>query len=282
MAQGKIVTIIGAGAMGSGIAQVVAQAGHQVNLYDLKQEFLDKAADCIKKNLNKMQSKGKIGAVDVEESLHRLNITSNFAEAVKDADIVIEAAFEDIQVKQEIFKKLCELCKKEAVLGTNTSSLSITELASVTDRQQNVIGIHFMNPVPVMKGVEVIKGKLTNQKTIDMVIDFVKSIGKEPVLAVDYAGFIVSRVLDAFLNEAAKCIQDGNRPEDIDNAVKLCLNHPMGPCELMDLAGIDIVYHGLTTMERDFGNEYKPARLIKQMVRAGLLGRKTGRGFYTY
>jgi 3-hydroxybutyryl-CoA dehydrogenase len=278
----KKVAVIGAGAMGSGIAQVAARSGYQVNLFDLYEEALVKALQGIKENLNKLEAKGKIGPEDVAACIGQLHVTRDFIEAVQDADIVIEAAIEEIQAKQNIFRQLCQHCKKETILGTNTSSLSITEIASVTDRQGSVIGIHFMNPVPVMKGVEIIKGKLTDQKTIDLSVEFVKSLGKEPVLAVDYAGFIVSRLVDALFNEAVKCIQDGNSPEEIDKAVKLCLNHPMGPCELMDLAGIDIVYNGLLTMERDFGNDYKPARLIKQMVRAGLLGRKTGRGFYSY
>ncbi|MDR7868238.1 MAG: 3-hydroxyacyl-CoA dehydrogenase family protein [Sporomusaceae bacterium] len=282
MSKIKKVAVIGAGAMGSGIAQVAASSGYEVNLFDLHEAALGKALQGIKGNLSKLEAKGKLSAQDVAACLGRLHITQEFVGAVQDADIVIEAALEDIQTKQNIFRQLCQHCKKEAILGTNTSSLSITEIASVTDRQGNVIGIHFMNPVPVMKGVEVIPGKLTDKKTIDASVEFVTSLAKEAILAVDYAGFIVSRLVDALFNEAARCIQDGNSPEEIDKAVKLCLNHPMGPCELMDLAGIDIVYNGLLTMERDFGDQYKPAKMLKQMVRAGTLGRKTGRGFYAY
>lgn len=282
MAKIKRVAVIGAGAMGSGIAQVAAVSGYEVKLFDVYEAALVKALQGIKGNLNKLTAKGKIGAEDEAAALGRLHITTEFVEAVQDADIVIEAALEDIQTKQNIFRQLCQHCKKEAILGTNTSSLSITEIASATDRQGSVIGIHFMNPVPVMKGVEIIPGKLTAKQTTDASVEFVTSLAKEAILAVDYAGFIVSRLVDALFNEAARCIQDGNSPEEIDKAVKLCLNHPMGPCELMDLAGVDIVYNGLLTMERDFGDQYKPAKMLKQMVRAGTLGRKTGRGFYTY
>ncbi len=187
-----------------------------------------------------------------------------------------------MKVKKDIFRQLDEICEPDAILGTNTSSLPIGEIATATKRPQKVIGIHFMNPVPVMKGVEVIPGRHTSTDVLEATKAYIKSLGKEPCEARDYAGFIVSRLVDALMNEAILCVMDGNKPEEVDKAVKLCLNHPMGPLELCDLAGADIVMHGLETMYDEFGERLRPAPLLKNMVRSGDFGRKTGRGFYDY
>jgi len=276
------VGVIGAGAMGSGIAQVSAVAGYNVILQDIYADALERARVSIEKSLGKMVSKEKMAKADMDAALDRIQFTTVLEDACKDADLIIEAVFENLEIKHDIFRKLTELCKKEAILGTNTSALPITEIASVTDRGDKIIGVHFMNPVPLMKGVEVIRGQLTSDETMETVLAFIRNLGKESIIAVDYAGFIVSRMVDVIFNEAMKLIQEGNKPEEIDKACTLCLGHPMGPCRLLDLAGAEIAMHGMETMERDFGDEYKPHPLLKKRVLAGLLGKKTGRGFYEY
>ena len=276
------VGVIGAGAMGSGIAQVSAVAGYNVILQDIYADALERARVSIEKSLGKMVSKDKMAKADMDAALGRIQFTTVLEDACKDADLIIEAVFENLEIKHDIFRKLTELCKKEAILGTNTSALPITEIASVTDRGDKIIGVHFMNPVPLMKGVEVIRGQLTSDETMETVLAFIRNLGKESIIAVDYAGFIVSRMVDVIFNEAMKLIQEGNKPEEIDKACTLCLGHPMGPCRLLDLAGAEIAMHGMETMERDFGDEYKPHPLLKKRVLAGLLGKKTGRGFYEY
>lgn len=276
------VGIIGAGAMGSGIAQVSAVAGYKVILQDIYGDALERARASIEKSLSKMVSKEKMVKADMDAAIDRIQFTTVLEDACKDADLVIEAVFENLELKQDVFRKLAELCKKEAILGTNTSAIPITEIASVTDRGDKIIGIHFMNPVPLMKGVEVIRGELTSDETMKTVLAYIKALGKESIIAVDYAGFIVSRLVDVLFNEVMKLIQEGNKPEEIDRACTLCLGHPMGPCRLLDLAGADIAMHGMETMMRDFGDAYKPHPLLKKRVLAGLLGQKTGRGFYEY
>ena len=276
------VGVIGAGAMGSGIAQVSAVAGYNVILQDIYADALERARVSIEKSLGKMVSKEKMAKADMDAALDRIQFTTVLEDACKDADLIIEAVFENLEIKHDIFRKLTELCKKEAILGTNTSALPITEIASVTDRGDKIIGVHFMNPVPLMKGVEVIRGQLTSDETMETVLAFIRNLGKESIIAVDYAGFIVSRMVDVIFNEAMKLIQEGNKPEEIDKACTLCLGHPMGPCRLLDLAGADIAMHGMETMKRDFGDGYKPHPLLRKRVLAGLLGRKTGKGFYEY
>jgi 3-hydroxybutyryl-CoA dehydrogenase len=211
----------------------------------------------------------------------RIKTTTDNKDA-RDADLVIEAAPEILELKKNIFKQLDEICRADAILATNTSSLPIGEIAAAVKKPERVVGIHFMNPVPVMKGVEVIPGRKTSPATLEAAKEYVKKIGKEPCEARDYAGFIVSRLVDALMNEAFWCVMDGNKPEEVDKAIKLCLNHPMGPCELADLAGNDVVMHGLETMYAEFGERMMPAPLLKNMVRSGDLGRKTGKGFYDY
>jgi 3-hydroxybutyryl-CoA dehydrogenase len=278
----KNVAIIGSGIMGSGVAQVSAVAGYDVVLQDINDQALGRAKSGIKFSLEKLAAKGKIAPALVEEALAGIRFTTDLNQAAEDADLVIEAVFENLEIKQELFKKLEALCRPDAILASNTSALPITEIASVTGRGEKIIGIHFMNPVPLMKGVEIIRGQLTSDDTFETALAYVQKIGKEPIAAVDYAGFIVSRLLDVLMNEAVKMVQEGNRPEDIDNAMKLCAGHPMGPCQLLDLVGAEIAMHGMETMARDFGEQYKPHPLLRKRVLAGLLGKKTGRGFYDY
>jgi 3-hydroxybutyryl-CoA dehydrogenase len=228
-----------------------------------------------------MVKKGTMQESEKAAILARIKTTTDNKDA-KDADLVIEAAPEILDLKKSIFKQLDEICKPDAVLATNTSSLPIGEIAASTKTPARVIGIHFMNPVPVMKGVEVIPAQQTSTATLETAKEYIRKIGKEPCEARDYAGFIVSRLLDALLNEAFWCVMDGNKPEEVDKAIKLCLNHPMGPLELADLVGNEVVMHGLETMYQEFGERLMPAPLLKNMVRSGALGRKTGRGFYDY
>lgn len=278
----KTVTIIGAGAMGRGIAQVSAAAGYHVVLQDIYGQAVENAKVNILKSLSKMVEKQKMTAQAKNETIARIEFTTDFEKACRNADLLIEAVFENLELKHKMFLEFDRLCKPEAIIGSNTSALPITEIASVTQRGERIIGIHFMNPVPLMKGVEIIPGQLTSADTRDTVQTFIAAIGKESIMAVDYAGFIVSRLLDVLMNEAVKLVQEGNSPEDIDKAMTLCAGHPMGPCKLLDLVGAEIAMHGMETMERDFGAGYKPHPLLKKRVLAGLLGQKTGRGFYNY
>ena len=278
----KKIAIIGSGIMGSGVAQVSAVAGYVVVLQDINEEALVRAKSGIEFSLKKLADKGKITPDQVDAALAAIKFTADLNEAAENADLVIEAVFENLEIKQALFKKLETLCRSDAILASNTSALPITEIASVSGRGENIIGIHFMNPVPLMKGVEIIRGQLTSDETFETAQAYLRKIGKEPIAAVDYAGFIVSRLLDVLMNEAVKMVQEGNRPEEIDNAMKLCAGHPMGPCQLLDLVGAEIAMHGMETMARDFGDQYKPHPMLKKRVLAGLLGKKTGRGFYDY
>jgi len=277
----KKVFVIGAGTMGNGIAQVSAQAGYDVVMSDIKDEFIQKGMAAIEKSLDRMVKKEIIQDSEKAAIIARIKTTTDNKDA-KDADMVIEAAPEILDLKKNIFKQLDGICRPDAILATNTSSLPIGEIAAATGKPERVIGVHFMNPVPVMKGVEVIPARQTSAETLEASKEYVKKIGKEPCEARDYAGFIVSRLVDALMNEAFWCVMDGNKPEEVDKAVKLCLNHPMGPLELCDLAGADVVLHGLETMYEEFGERLMPAPLLKNMVRSGDLGRKTGRGFYDH
>lgn len=277
----KTVAVIGAGTMGNGIAQVAAQAGYNVIMTDIKDEFLAKGMATIGGSLDRLIKKGTLQEADKQAILGRIKTTLDMNEA-KNAQLVIESAPEVLDLKANIFKTLDAVCPPETILASNTSALPIGAISTAVGRKDKVIGIHFMNPVPVMKGVEVIVSTYTSEDTVETSKNFVKSLGKEPCEAKDYAGFIVSRLVDVLMNEAAQCVMDGNKPEEVDKAMRLCCNFPIGPLELADLAGVDIVLHGLETMEKEFGERLKAVPLLKAMVRAGALGRKTGKGFYDY
>jgi 3-hydroxybutyryl-CoA dehydrogenase len=277
----KKVFVIGAGQMGNGIAQVTAQAGYDVTMSDIKEEFVQKGMETIGKSLDRGVKKGTMTEAEKAAIIARIKTTTNNQDA-KDADLVIEAAPEILDLKKSIFKQLDEICRPDAILASNTSSLPISDIATVVKSPGRFIGIHFMNPVPVMKGVEVIVGKQTAPATVQIAKDYIKQIGKEACEAQDHAGFIVSRLVDALMNEAFWCLMDGNKPEEVDKAVKFCLNHPMGPLELCDLAGADTVLHGLETMHAEFGDRLKPAPILQDLVKKGNLGRKTGKGWYDY
>ncbi|MGB3222847.1 MAG: 3-hydroxyacyl-CoA dehydrogenase family protein [Desulforhopalus sp.] len=276
------IAIIGAGIMGSGVAQVSGAAGYRVTIQDIDPHMLIKAERGIAASLEKLLAKGRIDSKTAEETTRNISYTTALEKATADADLVIEAVFENLAVKHELVRKLDACVKKEAIIASNTSALPITEIASNIDRAAKFVGIHFMNPVPLMKGVEVIRGQLTSDETFALAKSYVRSLDKEPIATIDYAGFIVTRLLDVLMNEAVKMVQEGNRPEDIDKAMELCAGHPMGPCRLLDLVGAEIAMHGLETMARDFGDSYKPHPMLKKRVLAGLLGRKSGQGFYKY
>ena len=277
----KHVFVMGAGVMGSGITQVTAQTGYEVTMMDINEDLVKKGLATIEKGLSRRVKRGAISEQDKADTMSRISTATNINDA-KDADLVIEAIPEVLELKLNAFRELDSICPEHTVLASNTSSLSISAMAAATKRQPKVVGIHFMNPVPVMKGVEIIAGRHTSDETLQISKDFVASLGKEPCEAVDYAGFIVSRILDAMMNEAFYCVMDGNKPEQVDKAMKLCCNFPMGPLELCDLAGADIVLHGLETMHKEFGDRLHPAPLLVSMVWAGDLGRKTSQGFYNY
>ncbi len=277
----KNIFIQGAGIMGAGIAQVSAQAGMNVTLMDLSAELIKKAIDSIERNLLRSMEKGRITLQDKADILSRIKLSTD-TEGAKEAEIAIEAVFEDVELKKKVFNELDKICPSHTILASNTSSIPIGFIASSIARKEKIIGLHFMNPVPVMRGVEIIRARTTSDETFNIAMDFIRKLGKEAVEAVDYAGFICSRILDAMLNEAVRCVMDGNRPEEVDKAMKVCTNFPMGPLELIDLAGADIVLHGLEIMEEEFGDRYHPAPLLRQLIRSGHLGKKAGKGFYNY
>jgi 3-hydroxybutyryl-CoA dehydrogenase len=280
----KNVSVIGAGTMGNGIAHVFAMNGFQVNLIDISQDALDSALATISKNLDRMVSKEKISQEEKEQTLANLNTFTDLAEGVKNADLAVEAATENLELKLKIFKQIDDCTSDDAILATNTSSISITKIASVTKYPDKVIGMHFMNPVPVMKLIEIINGYSTSKETTETIIELSKKIGKIPVPANDYPGFVANRILIPMINEAIISLHEGVAGvAEIDNVMKLGMAHPMGPLQLADFIGLDVCLAIANVLFKGFGNpKYAPCPLLVNMVTAGYLGRKSGEGFYKY
>ncbi len=275
------VSVLGSGTMGSAISQVIATGGYEVAMVGRRKESMDQALQSINESLDRFVRKETLSSAEKEGIIRRIRPTTDIEE-VSATDLIIEAMPEQLDIKLEIFGKLDSLCREGAILGSSTSSIPITVIAASTRRPERVIGIHFMNPAPIMKGVELIRGRLTGDDTVKTCIDFTRRLDKHPVVALDYAGFITSRLLTAYLNEAALSVSSGNAPQDVDEAMVFCMNMPMGPCALMDLVGIDTVVHVLAILEEEFGERFKASPLLKQMARAGHLGKKTGIGFFKY
>lgn len=279
----KKIGVLGAGTMGAGIAQVCSEAGFPVVLVDIEQGFVDRGMQGIVKLWQKAVEKGKKTSEEVEK--HKGLVTASVdKKEFKDCDIIIEAIVENMDVKKSVFRELNEICPPQTILATNTSALSITEIAAGSGRPDKVVGVHFFNPVPAMKLIEIIPGAETSEDAVRSTMDLSVKIGKEPVLCKESPGFIVNRILLPYINEAAILFQEGVAPaEDIDKAMKLGANMPMGPLALADLIGLDVCLHICDYFWREFGDsKYRPSLAVKQKVRAGQLGRKTGKGFYTY
>ena len=280
----KHIGVIGAGTMGNGIAHVFAQSGYSVRLIDLSEAALEKALTTISKNLDRMVAKEKISEADKTNTLNNIVTFTDMSSAVKGMDLVVEAATENMDIKLKIFSQLDELCDEHTILGSNTSSISITKIASATQRADKVIGMHFMNPVPVMKLVEVIRGYATSDEVTNTIMEVSKSLNKVPVEVNDYPGFVANRILMPMINEAIITLHEGVAGvEEIDTVMMLGMAHPMGPLHLADFIGLDVCLSILEVMHDGFGNpKYTPCPLLVNMVTAGKLGVKSGEGFYDY
>lgn len=277
------VGVVGAGTMGNGIAQAFASAGYEVVMRDIKQEFVDRGMATIKKSLERLASRNKITGEAKDATLGRIKGTVPL-DPMADCDLVVEAALEQVDLKVKLFGEIDDIVKKDAILATNTSSISVTKIAAATQRPSQVVGMHFFNPVPVMQLVEVVRGLQSADQTVETVVEVSKQIGKTPRVVKDSYGFVVNRLLIPMINEGINCLYEGLAgPEDIDDTMKLGANHPIGPLALADLIGLDVILHVMETLYQGFeDSKYRPSPLLKQMVDAGYLGRKTGRGFYKY
>jgi 3-hydroxybutyryl-CoA dehydrogenase len=280
----KKICVLGAGLMGAGIAQVCVEAGFEVSMRDIEDRFVQGGLNIIKRNYEKAVSKGKMAREQADALLSRVNGTVDLVAAVQGVQVVIEAVIENMDLKKQVYKELDQLCPGETLFASNTSGLSITEMASVTKRPDKVIGMHFFNPVPAMKLVEIIKGQATSEETYQTIKALSETLGKKPVLVKEAPGFVVNRIFVPMINEAIFVLQEGiASPEDIDQAMVLGVNHPMGPLALADLIGLDTLLMVQENLYREFGDsKYRPSPLLRKMVRAGHLGRKSGRGFYDY
>lgn len=280
----KNIAVIGAGTMGNGIAHTFAQSGFKVNLVDINDTSLKRGLDTISKNLDRMVVKEKITASDKTETLSNITSFTDMSKGVKDVSLVVEAATENIDLKLKIFKQLDEICQKDTILATNTSSISITQIAAVTNRPEKVIGMHFMNPVPIMQLVEIIRGYNTSDNVTKTIMELSKNLGKEPVEVNDYPGFVANRILMPMLNESIETLYNGVAGvHEIDTVMKLGMAHPMGPLQLADFIGLDVCLSILNVMYDGFKNpKYAPCPLLVNMVRAGKFGVKSGEGFYDY
>ena len=276
--------VVGAGTMGNGIAHVLALYGHDVALIDVETERLEEATTTINHNLDRQVEKGSIEREDKNEALGRLRTTTDLEDGVRNVGLSIEAVPEEFDLKAKVFSDLDEAAPSDAILASNTSSISITEIAAETDRPEQVLGMHFFNPVPVMSLVEVVRGQHTSEDTFQTVAKLAEDIDKEPVEVEDYPGFVSNRILMPMINEAIFCVMEGvAEPEDVDTVMTLGMNHPMGPLTLADFIGLDVCLHIMEVLHEDLGDDkYRPCPLLRRKVAAGQLGRKTGEGFFSY